>query len=68
MRRRRPRLVARLCEHLGSDDMLLFSSDYPHWHFDGDEALPAGLPESTVRATMLARNPEDTYARIGGSA
>lgn len=28
--------------------MLLFSSDYPHWHFDGDEALPAELPDATV--------------------
>ena len=31
-------------EQLGSDQMLLFSSDYPHWHFDGDDAFPPGLP------------------------
>jgi predicted TIM-barrel fold metal-dependent hydrolase len=59
--------VARLCEHLGSDEMLLFSSDYPHWHFDGDDALPAGLPDQTV-ARLLARNPQETYTRIGGTA
>lgn len=59
--------VARLCEHLGSDEMLLFSSDYPHWHFDGDDALPAGLPEATVDR-LLTRNPQDTYGRIGGNA
>ena len=35
------------CEHLGSDDMLLFSSDYPHWQFDGDDVLPDGLPDAT---------------------
>jgi uncharacterized protein len=62
-----PEAVARLCEHLGSDEMLLFSSDYPHWHFDGDEVLPAGLPEETV-ARLLARNPQETYSRIGGTA
>ena len=59
--------VARLCEHLGSDDMLLFASDYPHWHFDGDAVLPAGLPDATV-ARLLARNPLQTYSRIGGTA
>jgi predicted TIM-barrel fold metal-dependent hydrolase len=47
--------------------MLLFSSDYPHWHFAGDDALPAGLPEATVNR-LLARNPQDTYGRIGGNA
>ena len=56
-----------LCEHLGADDMLLFSSDYPHWHFDGDAALPAGMPEATVDR-LLARNPLQTYPRIGGTA
>ena len=53
--------VARLCEHLGSDEMLLFSSDYPHWHFDGDDVLPEGLPEATVER-LLARNPETPTA------
>jgi predicted TIM-barrel fold metal-dependent hydrolase len=59
--------VERLLEHLGSEDMLLFSSDYPHWHFDGDEALPDGLPDALV-GRMLTRNPNDTYARMGDAA
>ena len=48
MRRRSAEAVARLLEHLGSDDMLLFSSDYPHWHFDGDDVLPDGLPDALI--------------------
>ena len=30
-----PGVVERLLEHIGSDQMLLFATDYPHWHFDG---------------------------------
>jgi predicted TIM-barrel fold metal-dependent hydrolase len=56
--------VGRLLEHLGSEDMLLFSSDYPHWQFDGDDALPDGFPES-LTSRLLTGNPHDTYARMG---
>ena len=39
-----PQVLARTLEHIGSDRMLLFSTDYPHWHFDGDDVLPDGFP------------------------
>ncbi len=35
--------LLRTLEHIGSDRMLLFSTDYPHWQFDGDDVLPDGL-------------------------
>jgi hypothetical protein len=57
--------LARTLEHIGSDEVLLFSTDYPHWHFDGDEALPDGLPAETMRR-MLVDNPLATYPRLGG--
>ncbi len=43
MRRRMPASVMRLIEHIGSDEMLLFSTDYPHWQFDGSSPIPEGL-------------------------
>lgn len=50
----------RLWEHLESDELLLFSTDYPHWQFDGDAALPPGLPQSVARKIMVD-NPRATY-------
>ena len=53
----------RLIEHMQSDKLLLFSTDYPHWQFDGDEALPDGLPETMIRK-ILVDNPRETYPRL----
>jgi predicted TIM-barrel fold metal-dependent hydrolase len=55
--------VTRLIEHIGSDDMLLFSTDYPHWQFDGVEALPEGLDAGLTR-TIMVDNPLRTYVRL----
>ena len=57
-------MLVRTLEHLGSDRLLLFSTDYPHWQFEGDDVLPAGLPEDTIRK-MLIGNPLETYPRLG---
>ncbi len=48
---------------IGSQEMLLFSTDYPHWHFDGQAAVPAGLPEGLVQK-ILVDNPLATYSRL----
>ena len=55
--------LATLLEQLGSEDMLLFATDYPHWHYDGAEALPAGLPAGLLRK-MLVDNALATYPRL----
>jgi predicted TIM-barrel fold metal-dependent hydrolase len=50
-------------EHIGSDRMLLFSTDYPHWQFDGEDALPDGLPAKLVKR-ILTDNALETYPRL----
>lgn len=58
-----PADMAVVLEQIGSDDMLLFSTDYPHAQFDGAEAFPAGFPEP-ARRRVLVDNPRRTYPRL----
>lgn len=58
-----PQRFARVLDHVGSDRMLLFSTDYPHWHFDGEDVLPDGLTDDTLRRFMID-NPLETYPRL----
>jgi hypothetical protein len=53
----------RLMQHMDSDRLLLFSSDYPHWQFDGDAALPQGLSAAQTQR-ILIDNPRETYPRL----
>ncbi len=55
--------LARLIEHMQSDELLLFSTDYPHWQFDGTDAMPAGISPALARKIMID-NPRATYGRI----
>jgi predicted TIM-barrel fold metal-dependent hydrolase len=55
--------VERAVDHLRSDDMLLFSSDFPHWQFDGNQVMPAGIPAGLHRK-ILVDNPLATYDRL----
>lgn len=50
-------------DQLGSEDMLLFSTDYPHWQFDGDDPLPRGLPSELIDR-ISRENPLNTYPRL----
>jgi predicted TIM-barrel fold metal-dependent hydrolase len=58
-----PEEVERIIEHLRSDDVLLYSSDFPHWQFDGDAVMPAGIPPGLERK-ILVDNPLKTYNRL----
>jgi predicted TIM-barrel fold metal-dependent hydrolase len=61
-----PDIVGRIIDQLGSDELLLFSSDYPHWQFDDDNFLPAGIPPDLARKIMVD-NPHATYFGRRGS-
>ena len=50
-------------EQLGSDEVLLFSTDHPHWQFDGMAAVPAGLSPELLRK-IAVDNPRATYGRL----
>jgi uncharacterized protein len=56
-------LLARTFEHMGSEDLVLFSTDYPHAQFDDDEVLPEGLSDSLLRKIMVD-NPLAAYPRL----
>jgi hypothetical protein len=55
--------VARIVEQIGSDQMLLFATDYPHWQFEDGRALPDGISDSLARRVMVD-NPLATYPRL----
>lgn len=53
--------MAQILEQMESEDLLLFSTDYPHWHFDSpDQALPSGLNEGQ-RQKILNENARTFY-------
>jgi hypothetical protein len=52
--------VETVFDHLGSDELLLFSTDYPHWQFEGKQVLPDGLPDGILRKIMV-ENARETY-------
>ena len=55
-------LVQELVEQIG-EHMLLFSTDYPRWNFDGADAAPLkGQPE--LMRKLRTENPFETYVRL----
>ncbi len=53
----------RVIEHMGSDEMIVFSTDYPHWQFDGMNALPSGL-NNDLAYKIMVENPKNAYSRL----
>jgi len=58
-------MLDQVIEQIGSDKVLLFSTDYPHWHFEGTDALPATLSRELVRK-ICVDNPLEAYPRLKG--
>jgi predicted TIM-barrel fold metal-dependent hydrolase len=68
-----PRHLLQIVDQLGSDDLLLYATDYPHWHGDDElDATPpsqAGLPIelSPERSRkILSENARSWYRLPGG--
>jgi predicted TIM-barrel fold metal-dependent hydrolase len=57
------RQAERAIEHLRSDDILLYASDFPHWQFDGDAVIPAGISDR-LKHKIQVDNPLSTYPRL----
>jgi predicted TIM-barrel fold metal-dependent hydrolase len=58
-----PDQMRRLFDHIGSDDLLLFSTDYPHAQFPGTEVFPPGFDDA-LRDKISSANPLATYPRL----
>jgi predicted TIM-barrel fold metal-dependent hydrolase len=55
--------VAALLDQFPAANMLLFASDFPHWHFDGADVLPPGLSAPFIQQISIT-NPLETYPRL----
>jgi len=53
----------RILNQIGTDEALLFSTDYPHWHFEGRDAVPAGLSPAMIRKIAMD-NPLKAFPRL----
>jgi predicted TIM-barrel fold metal-dependent hydrolase len=54
--------LEQVIEQIRCDDLFLFSTDYPHWQFDGLDAVPK--PFGPIARKMLWDNPLATYPRL----
>lgn len=56
-----PKQIVQIIDMLGSDEMLMFATDYPHWDFDAPEyALPKAIP-ADMRRKILWDNARSFY-------
>ena len=62
-----PQALSQTIAHMGGDRMLLFSTDYPHWHFDGEDVLPDGFAAESIRHIAID-NALETYPRLRDGA
>ena len=54
--------LEQVIEQVRCDDLFLFSTDYPHWQFDGLDAVPKAF--GPIARKMLWDNPLATFPRL----
>ena len=57
-----PQIIREMIDQIGAD-MMLFSTDYPHWNFDGVDFAPVGF-DADLMTKLRTENPMNTYARL----
>lgn len=55
--------LEQVVDQIGSDRLLMFSTDYPHWQFEGDDVLPEVFTGALAQK-ILVDNPLETYSRL----
>lgn len=55
--------IADVLAHLDAPELLLYASDYPHWHFEGTDAFPSGF-DRAMRELVSVENPRAIYGRM----
>jgi predicted TIM-barrel fold metal-dependent hydrolase len=53
--------VAATLRWLGTDRLLMFATDYPHWHDDDLAVLLGALDDDAARARLMAENARELY-------
>ncbi len=61
-----PKHLLSILDMLGTDRMLLYSSDYPHWDFDDPFAALRLLPDD-LRRRIYHENARETFAKLQAS-
>lgn len=56
---------ARVYDHIGSDEMLCFATDYPHWQYESPEAALPPLPDGPALRAILSGNAQRLFG-LGG--
>lgn len=60
-------VLGRILEQIACEDVFLFSSDYPHWQFDGDNIVPDIFPDELLKKAMFD-NPAAAFPRLKSRA
>ena len=61
-----PEYLLQMLDMLGSDAMLVYASDYPHWDFDDPFAALRRLPDDLKRR-IYRENALATFPRLAGA-